>query len=250
MGKRWLVLFTLLIMIGVITGCAHYSINITEQQDGSALCEYRLGVNPMILQLISSQGVNPLEDWQQRALAQGFTVQQWQQAHWLEYNAHKKVQSLAEIPPSESLFADAVVTGHPFKIGTTVFSERLELQEIIDLSGLWSNLNPKEAQLVQTLLKDVKIQFVYQTHRNISGHNANVVQHNGNTNTLLWYIVPGENNKILLTAQKVLVRHIVGIGSLAAIMVYYILMAAYLLKHNTQPNIIGEEQPQKVPFRS
>jgi len=237
MNRKWLVFFTLLILMGVTTGCAQYSIIITEKQDGSALCEYRLGFNPVVLQLISPQGVNPLEDWQQRALAQGFTVQQWQQAHWVEYIANQKVQNLAEISSFNSLFIDTGTTGHPFQINTAIFSDRLELQDGINLTGLWGNLNPEEAQLVQTLIKDVKIQFIYHTQRNILQHNADIVQHKGNTNTLVWYIVPGKNNKILLTAQYTLIRHVAGIGALAVIMIYYIVMAANLLRR--QWSVVG-----------
>lgn len=245
LNKKWLVFLTLTVLLFNTTGCAQYTIDITEQQDGSALCEYRLGFNPVILRLISTQGVNPLADWQQQKLAQGFTVRHWQQAGWFEYIAHRRVENIAELNPFDSFLLPSGETVHPFKIDSSIFFNRLELQQSIDLSGLGHNLSPSDSQLMQRLLKDVKIQFTYHTQRHILQHNADMVQQDGDNYSLSWFIVPGKNNEIMFTAQRAIVRHVVGLGMLGAIAVYYIVMANMLWRRVT--NNIGEEQQQKVP---
>lgn len=232
------------------SACAHYSITIVEQQDGSALWQYRLGFNPQFETLISPQGVNPLDDWQERVQAQGFTVQRQLDEDWVEYLASKNVANLAEISLGDADLLGAIAPGQPFSLLNTIFAQRLVLESQVDLTGLCGNQQSEEAQLAQTLVKNTEMQFFYHTQRNILQHNAQEVRRDGDSNIFYWQLIPGENNKISLTASNLLAHHLAGLGALAALMIYYLAMAVYLLKYAGQFNYIGAEAQHKVPLRS
>jgi hypothetical protein len=248
--KRYLV-FMLITIVPLVTGCVNCTISIKEYHDESADIRYQLSISEVATRLISDQGINPIEDLKQLAVLNGFTVKDLIKNNAIGYTAERHVESVKEIPNLLSVLGlDNADNSTPITINRSLLHHQLSLDTDIDLSGIYGQPGSAEEQLAKTLIKDANIKLMYTTNNPPLNHNCDSVISNGDTKTYVWKINLGEQNKITLTTKSLQTGSVAALALLVAILGYCVGMYIYLGKKEQQQQTATDVNEEKIYMNS
>ncbi len=198
MKKNFLLLSCTFILLIIFPGCIEADYHITINKDNTVDTEYKAGVDETLVMMgsiASEQDI--IGEARKEVEKQGFEVDTYSDDDMTGIIAKKHYETLEEIP---DLLVQEEDRGKdlPLKIEDKFFKTYYSLDTEFDYSDVKGELenNP----LSEVLLKKIKLRFTLTLPVKTEDHNATEVLDEGRT--LVWKLVPGENNKVHLQASR------------------------------------------------
>ncbi|GGE20161.1 hypothetical protein GCM10011571_22640 [Marinithermofilum abyssi] len=220
-GIAIILLFTLL-----LTGCVNADVHITVNKDGSGTYEMKLLSHPLI--------ADQLEPMKKKIEKKGYQVKNISQGNQTGWIAVKKVDNIANEPPTED-FKDLSPTGKsasmlpltdmkkgPVSVDVRPFTYLITLKTNADLQSMGT-----DNFLGQAVMDQVHLRFKLTLPIKPDKSNADEVSPDGKT--LTWKLKPGKKNPIFVQAA---LPNPIGWGAviLGAILVLVVLVIVWVIR--------------------
>jgi len=195
--KKIIMLFALISIIGVLSGCVEATYHVTVNKDGSSDLNYRIGLNSGLVGLMGSENGDPIDNLRKDAEKNGFSVTNFNENGLIGIIAKKHVTSLQTIPVLGN--AGAKSNAPSFSVEKGLFQNLYKINGNIDLSDMKSKPGDEFAQIGNAMISQIKINFVLTLPVKPGKNNASTTKDDGKT--LVWQLVPGTNNQIQMEAS-------------------------------------------------
>jgi Protein of unknown function (DUF3153). len=244
MKKSRLLLFILLIfVVTTLTGCVDAKFHLTVNDDGSGDFSYKMLLDPSILAL-ASQGSNsaskdPLGQMLEEAKKSGFTTTSLNENGKVGYEAKKHIDDIQGNLKKGSLFGDpnmdkTLKPDEGLTIEKGLLKDHYKMKLNFDMSSMTKtdqNENPTAKAMAQSMLRSMNFNFLLSLPVKSSINNASTTEDNGKT--LVWNLIPGQDNVITMEADIWNTTNILLLGGGALIiLVIIIALTAYRIKNN------------------
>ncbi len=252
MKKNRLILVILLIFaVMTLSGCIDAKYHLTVNKDGSGDLSYSMLMDQKLLAFASAYGEDgggdPLAEALNEAKASGFTIANLNENGMTGFRADKHIENLQESIEKGELFGqDNAGSSIKPEVGLAVdkgflktrytFDSNLDLSEI---SGLDSSGSAEIDKLAEGMLKSVNFRFALTMPVEPLTHNASTTEDEGKT--LVWNLIPGQNNEMNMTTEVWNINNIAMLGG--GILIILIVVAVILIK-NRKSNDQVVDQPQ------
>lgn len=209
----------------LLSGCVDVRYHLTVNRDGSGAVNVKVLYNDLTLLLLQETGNDPLPRLADQLQQQGFSVAPVREQGRKGLVAARELETLAEAIPS---FAGAGTTGQVvggeglnvrrgwFRINYRL-STRVDPAKLAETDGLY--------QLDAYVAHQVNYEFALTLPITPDNHNAARTEDGGQT--LVWNVVPGRQNMLLVEASH---WNPAGLAATAVVLFAGLAAAAYLLR--------------------
>lgn len=220
-SKLALLFSLLLFTVTTLTGCVDGKFHLTVNKDGSGDFTYRMLMDPALL-AFSSEGEgasnDPLKEMLEDAKASGFTTTNINENGKIGYEAKKHIDNLQESIKKGSLFGDQdmdknIKPGEGLTIEKGFLKTNYKLKMDFDMSDMTEGDSGESEEIkamTQSMLRSMNFNFLLTLPVEASTHNASKTEDAGKT--LVWNLIPGQNNPIEMEAEVVNTTNIGLIG--------------------------------------
>lgn len=242
MNRKVLLFTVFLVFLSVfITGCVEGIFHITVNKDGSADVKYRVGINSMVIGLLSLEG-NPINEMRQSAESEGFTVTNFSENNMTGIIATRRVNSFLELPDFTQIAnIDVSNNNTAFTVEKGLFHNTYNFFTKFDLTDMMQEPPDEEIPgLSSAMLSQLNLRFILTLPFVPESHNASTIRDDGRT--LEWQIIPGSDNTLSMqgkVANIVNIAAITGVGLLlllAVIITFIKKKSQTKIRISTYPN--------------
>jgi hypothetical protein len=234
--KRTVYFLVIAILTIFLAGCAKGIFHITINNDGSADIKYRVGVDSMVLGLLSGEGNNPIDEMRQDAVSEGFTVANYKENDMIGIIATKRVAKLEYLPDfaqfqTANVTEDTADDNMKLNVDKGFFQNVYNLNANIDLSDMEVMPDEDPLGLSSAMLGQIDLRFVLTLPFKPESHNASTVRDDGRT--IEWQLIPGSDNTLIMKAKA---PNVVNIAITVVAGLIVLLAVIYMLLEKSRPN--------------
>ena len=232
------IIIGLLLISIALTGCAEGTFHVDIKKDGSADFNYKVGVDRSLIGMLALAGDSLVLDLRRNAEQDGYIVSSYTEGRIIGINLTKSVSSIESsglaldmfnfaTPFSGERYTESVSIEEPIiRIKEGIFTTKYTAKGNVDLTGMDSKIPEQLVQFGAASMSQVNLEFIITLPIKAHRHNADEVKNGGYT--LIWSIIPGKNNEIVVEGNVPKVKSIVSfvmflsIGSVLSIIYYRI----------------------------
>lgn len=192
MNRKWILYILLLISCFIVAGCVKGSVDIKVHKDGSADVVYDIAFPERFLSLSDSE-FNPVEEMEQSAEAEGYSIEHYQENGYVGVSAKKHITDVQEVFQEEFFTQTldesentALTVDEGFFYNTYKINMDLDFSEEVG-----------EVDWVSTVfLSYIDFELKLSLPIKLTDHNASSVENESGYHTYIWDITPNQTNAI------------------------------------------------------
>lgn len=191
-SKKWIVYVLLLISCFIVAGCVEGSVDITVHKDGSTDIVYDIAIPEKFLSLSDTE-LNPIEDIEKEAEAEGYTVEPYQEKGYVGISAKKHITDVQEVF-QEEFFTQTLDESEntALTVDEGFFYDTYKINMDLDFSE-----EVEEVDWISTMfLSYIDFELKLSLPIKLTDHNASKVENESGYHTYIWDITPNQTNAI------------------------------------------------------
>lgn len=215
MNKKWIFYLLLVCSCLLVTGCVKGSVDITVHKDGSADVVYDIAFPERFLSLSDSE-FNPVEEMEQNAEAEGYSIEHYQENGYVGVSAKKHITDVQEVF-QEEFFTQTLDESEntALTVDEGFFYDTYKINMDLDFSE-----EVEEVDWISTMfLSYIDFELKLSLPIKLTDHNASSVENESGYHTYIWDITPNQTNAIQFAIKVPNIKNIIFtvIGGLAVI---------------------------------
>lgn len=233
--KSAILLVIVSMLLFVLTGCANVNYEIKLSKDGSGEVSYIMGYDKSFLNSMGAtkedlEGDDTLDEMQDEARQEGYTIEKFEDNNTYGFKASKHVNNI-----QEEFDFDDIVEEDSIKDNRIIFEEsflktKYSQNAILDLS---MDEEDEEDALTNMMMSQIDVSYKITLPFKAGENNATTVSEDGKT--LEWVLKAGQVNEIKFEAtQDYMIYLIGGIIGLAVIIVIITLIVILTKKNKSK----------------
>ncbi len=202
--RKYMIAIMLLLISITVTGCFSGHVHYTINNDDSGDISIKLAVDSALAGFLG-EGMDPFEDVVSEAKESGFQVSRFNEDGLMGIETKKHYSDCQQMFAEHNFLGTELGSkSNDVKIEKGFFLDTYKLETAVDMTDMAEGADD---EISRSVLSQIKFDFILTLPAKATTHNASKVS--DDERTYIWNLMAGQDNDIVLEAQKLNVTNIV-----------------------------------------